>query len=543
MSAPTTTDPDHRLTVAFTSELAPGTLLHDGRYRVVSILGRGGFGITYATEDRDRGQRVAVKELFPDPVVRDGLRVVAPAHAAAAFRASRERFLREAAVLARFTHPGIVRVHDVFEENSTAYLVMELLEGRTLADVLDARGGPLSEREALDVAARCGQALADVHRAGVLHRDLNPTNVMVTGDGRVVLIDFGLAQAFTAEHTGVMTRMVTPGYAPPEQYLGQARFGPPTDVYGLAATIYRVLAGRAPLSALDRQGGMALTPPRRFNPKVSRLVSDGVLDGLELQAGHRPQTMAAFLARLGLGAAIPAVTAADGDPPAEPAMNRQQICGGSVASSQMPAQMPAVPPPNVLPPRDKPGGRAANRWKTAVPTLAAVAAVGAAAPVLSAILLALVGLPALATAGDALHYVRAHRGGGQLLWRHRVALPAFVPMRYIRNLGAVLYVGMSALVLLSAVVAVTLLLDAAGAGSAAEEFAVRTGGATVALLLVIPTLGRRDRLRAAVAGDEIERRWLDGQGRLTREGGVLWVVAAFVTVMCLGFRPDLWPLG
>ena len=173
--------------------------------------------------------------------------VVAPPDGQDAFAQARERFLREARVLARFSHPGIVHVFEVFEEHGTAYLVLELLDGETLSQVLRTKGAPFSERAALDVAARVGGALTVIHRAGMLHRDVSPSNLVVTGSGRIVLIDFGLARAYDAEQTGSMTRIVTPGYAPPEQYLGSGRFGPASDVYGLAATLYRLLTAKVPL--------------------------------------------------------------------------------------------------------------------------------------------------------------------------------------------------------------------------------------------------------------------------------------------------------
>src|SRR4051794_29327116 len=146
-----------------------------------------------------------------------------PPQARASFRAARDRFLREAQVLARFSHPGIVRVYEVFEEHGTAYLVMELLEGRTLVELLRQRGRPFDESDVLDVAARVGSALAPLHAAAVLHRDINPSNIVLTDHGRIVVIDFGLARDFDAQRTMGMTRVVTPGYAPLEQYVGEGR--------------------------------------------------------------------------------------------------------------------------------------------------------------------------------------------------------------------------------------------------------------------------------------------------------------------------------
>jgi serine/threonine protein kinase len=563
------------------AELIPGSVLQGGRYVVGPVLGRGGFGITYATHDRRLGRDLAVKELFPASVVRNGGVVTAPPHAAAAFAEAKTRFLREASVLAHFSHPGIVRVFEVFEENGTAYLVMELLEGRTLADIVGGSGVPFQEAEVLDLARRCAQALTVVHHAGVLHRDLNPSNVMVTKAGRVVLIDFGLAAAFTLEQTGFMTRMVTPGYAPPEQYLGEARFGPASDVYGLAATLYRLLAGRAPVSALDRQNGTLMPSVRACNPDVRRLVSDGILDGMELQASHRPQTVAAFVARLGLGEEAVlelsttdvgplspwAPTAAAGprhtsvlprpEPPPAPEPRPFQPVKVHVpapdAGPRPPPGAPVfVPPPKVeIDPSPRIGWPVAppaveaapGSWKVIVPVLAAVAAFGAAAPVLAALVLALVALPAVATAGDGVAFVQLRRqGADRMRWLHRVALPGYLPARFVRNVAGVLYAVGPALVLAGVVVAITLLLDAAGVSRATQELVLRPGGVAAALLLTVPVVRNRRRFRAATVADWAIGQCVGTEGRLTQAGIAVWVTAAVAAVAGFGFRPELWPL-
>ena len=204
-----------------------GTRLCHDRFEVLGVLGRGGFGITYDVMDHRLQRRVAIKELFPESAVRHGTMVLTPPHARRpVYRDARDRFLREARVLARFTHSGVVRVYEVFEEHNSAYLVMELLEGRTLLDLLNARGRPFSEAEVLDVAARAAIALRSVHTAGVLHRDINPANIVLTDHGRIVVIDFGIARSFVAGHSTPMTAVVTPGYAPIEQYVGERSFRP-----------------------------------------------------------------------------------------------------------------------------------------------------------------------------------------------------------------------------------------------------------------------------------------------------------------------------
>lgn len=328
--------------LAVDAELGPGTVIGDGRFSVRRVIGRGGFGITYEVDDRRLHRCVAVKELFPESAVRHGSLVLTPPQGRVAFQEAKDRFLREARVLARFSHPGIVRVFEVFEEHNTAYLVLELLHGRTLSEVLKAGGHPFTEDQALDVARWVTGALAAVHRAGLLHRDISPSNLVCTDDGRTVLIDFGLARSFDAGQTAAMTRIVTPGYAPPEQYLGAARFGPATDVYALAATLYRLLTLRTPPSAIERQHGNRVAPPHRLNPAVSKLVSDAVLDGLELRPEHRPQSVAAFLDRLGAGPTPPASLSAS--VPDDDATVLEPGRVGSTAAAPAPAVAPVHAP-------------------------------------------------------------------------------------------------------------------------------------------------------------------------------------------------------
>src|SRR2546423_10246167 len=152
-------------TSAVSTELAFGATRQEGRYEIRRVLGRGGFGITYAATDRRLHREVAIKELCFGGVVRVGGVLVPPPHEAEAFASAKDRFLREGAMLARFSHPGVVRIYEVFEEAGTAYLVMELLEGRTLHQFLTARNGALPETQVLEIAARCGEALTVLHNA------------------------------------------------------------------------------------------------------------------------------------------------------------------------------------------------------------------------------------------------------------------------------------------------------------------------------------------------------------------------------------------
>lgn len=513
-------------TAAVSVELPFGATRQGGRFVFRRILGRGGFGITYAADDRRLHREVAIKELCFGGATRSGGVLVPPPHEAEAFAAAKDRFLREAAVLARFSHPGVVRIYEAFEEAGTAYLVMELLDGRTLHQVIASNGAPLPEHQVLQVAARCGEALTVVHDAGILHRDLNPTNVVLTPEGRVVVIDFGLAREFAVDSTTPMTRIVTPGYAAPEQYQHHARCGPPTDVFGLAATLYCALTGRAPVPVASQHRGAAFVAPRVLNPSVSKAVSDAVLDGLETDADHRPRCVADFVARLGAGLPPPATRAVGDRPPGAPTFE----------SPRFEAPPMPLPPPPVQPPPLE----VAGRTKVIGPAVATVAALGATLPVVTFVVLALLALPAVATAGDALVFVRMRRLGDRMHWRHRAALPPYVPVRFARNVGQVLYAGVPALLVAGVTIAVALLLNAVSSTTTAESWVLRVGGALSAVLLAVPVFRDRVRFRAAVVGDRVLSSSLDN-GALTSFGLSLWIVTALLVTIAVGLRPDPWP--
>jgi serine/threonine protein kinase len=290
----------------YSTALPAGTQLKSGEYAVGKVLGQGGFGITYLGSDARARRPVAIKEFFPYGSARQGRAVQsAGVLPAADYASARQKFHDEAQVLLQFRHPGIVDVYATFEENNTAYMVMEYLRGRSLEQMLEERG-LLPEGEAVDYIVRAGEALAVVHAANLLHRDLKPGNIMLTDDGPVVLIDFGTARTYVAGKTGRMTTMVTPGYAPLEQYGQKVRFGPFTDIYALGATLHHLLTGTMPADATDRVTGVVLRSPRELNPLVSVAVSDAVMWAMEIRVDRRPQTVQEFLAALGssaLGAA------------------------------------------------------------------------------------------------------------------------------------------------------------------------------------------------------------------------------------------------
>jgi serine/threonine protein kinase len=276
--------------------LNAGTQLQNGRYTIVELLGQGGFGITYRAEAA-AGGNVAIKEFFPAGCRRDALDVRPATADAIEFDAANEKFFEEARILARFSHPGIVRVHEVFREHNTSYMVMEHLQGQTLQELLNERH-VLPEAEAVDYIQRAALALEIVHDAGLLHRDIKPGNIMVCPDERVVLIDFGTARAFQAGQAQQHTVSITPGYAPLEQYARQARRGPYTDLYALAATLYHLLTGEAPVPATDRASGVALPEIRTLNPQISRLSAWTVIEALSMEVAKRPQNARQFIERL-----------------------------------------------------------------------------------------------------------------------------------------------------------------------------------------------------------------------------------------------------
>ena len=280
--------------------LPPGTLLQ-GRYRIGRVLGEGGFGITYLGLDENLGRLVAVKEYFPTSFVlrENSVSLGVTCYTSQGqdfYEKGREQFLQEARTMARLDKAReIVRVMDFFSANNTAYLVMEFLEGETLKELV-ARRGPIPAEELLDLMRPVVAAVGTMHRAGILHRDVSPDNVMVLKDGGVKLMDFGCARELEGGRT--MTVVLKHGFAPLEQYTGRGQ-GPWSDVYSLSATLYYCLTGKVPPRAVERSGEAdELTAPTTLGAVLTPEQERALLKGLAVRTRDRWQSAEEFYGAL-----------------------------------------------------------------------------------------------------------------------------------------------------------------------------------------------------------------------------------------------------
>lgn len=284
--------------------LAKGCRIAD-RYQIERVLGQGGFAWTYVAQDLRLHRVVVLKELFPWGSVR-------PLHLP---QDVQNTFLAEGQALARIRHPHIVQVLDSISDEQGCFLVLEYLDGPSLAEWCG---------EVRDVSVALPpmlEALEVVHQAGVVHRDIKPDNIRVCERGWV-LLDFGAARTM-ANAVRTYTQMVTAGYAPPEQYTTRIELTPASDIYALGATLYQVLAGEAPPSAPDRLMGATIAPLQG----IPKAWNDTILDMLALQPSQRPQSIAELRQRLPLTAAEPILS----PPPVLPPENRPQLQAKLVA--------------------------------------------------------------------------------------------------------------------------------------------------------------------------------------------------------------------
>lgn len=293
--------------------LKPGAMLHGGKYRIEKVLGKGSFGITYLATAKFPVQeelgmmmvegKVAIKEFFMSEVnfrKEDGNSI--EGSEGSVFLNYRNRFRKEAENLAKLSHPNIVNVSEVFDENNTSYYAMEFLDGLNLDDFIKQKGN-LNEQDAIAVIKEIGQALQYMHSMRILHLDIKPKNIMRRDDGKFYLIDFGLSKQFTENgepESSTSIGLGTPGYSPLEQseYKRDGTFPTTLDVYALAATLFKMLTGeRPPEATVILNEGFPIDSLRKKG--VSENTSNAIMKGMYPIKRQRLQTVGDFLYTLG----------------------------------------------------------------------------------------------------------------------------------------------------------------------------------------------------------------------------------------------------
>lgn len=267
--------------------LFPGTKLYKERYIVGTVIGFGGFGITYKAWDSVLETVVAIKEYYPTGLAQrvpgNPQVIVYTGESKNEYMQNLERFLDEAKNMARFSaNPNIVHVDAFFEENNTAYLVMEYLDGITLKSYLKSHSGRIEWKEAVNIADAVIDALRDMHKAEIIHRDISPDNIILCIDGRIKVIDFGAARFSDIDQERTRSIILKPGYAPPEQYQAKSKQGPWTDIYALAATIYRAITGVVPDESVNRVIEDTVCPPNTLCPDIPENISNAIMKGISI---------------------------------------------------------------------------------------------------------------------------------------------------------------------------------------------------------------------------------------------------------------------
>ena len=275
-------------------QLYPGSILHD-RYLVGCAIGEGGFGIAYIGWDKILEQKVAIKEYLPSDFSsrlpgKTEVKIF-PGEKELYFRTGMKKVLDEARALAKLSAiPGIVSVKDYFEENNTAYIVMEFIEGITLQEYLK-KHKRLKAEDALELLRPVFKALTYVHEAGLIHRDISTDNIMIDKLNNVKLIDFGAARTIANEQHRSISIVLKHGYAPEEQYRSNGKQGPWTDIYAISAVLYRCITGVLPESANDRLHNDSLKSPTDLGIDINLQIEKVIMKGLSIYSEDRYQTV------------------------------------------------------------------------------------------------------------------------------------------------------------------------------------------------------------------------------------------------------------
>lgn len=282
--------------------LPPGTILAE-KYLIGTVLGQGGFGITYLAWDTNLNIKLAIKEYFPSGMLS---RVPGQTNVEAnsfegkeQFIYGLDRFLSEAKTLAQFfEHPNIVTVRDFFRANDTAYMVMNYVNGITLGEYLRQSGGRLPYEKAAVIMMPLLDALKEVHRSGYLHRDISPDNIFIDTKGRVTLIDFGAARQEMQQKSRDLSVIMKVGYSPEEQYRSKGIQGPWTDIYAAAATFYRLLTGEVPPESIDRVAEDTLVLPSELGIEINPPMEMALQKALAVRSQDRYQSIDEFQSAL-----------------------------------------------------------------------------------------------------------------------------------------------------------------------------------------------------------------------------------------------------
>lgn len=277
--------------------LPQGTVLA-GQYIIEDVLGQGGFGITYRALDHKSGSRVALKEFFPDSLAARTSATTVSAFAGPRgedFAYGKQCFLQEAETLAQFIgNDNIVRVHSYFEENGTAYFVMDYIEGISLAEYIRHYGGKITYEQSLNALLPVIDALGAVHNQGIIHRDVTPDNIFITTEGVIKLIDFGAARYSLGDKSQSLDIVLKHGYAPKEQYMRRGRQGPYTDIYSLGACFYFAVTGTLPPDSVDRLEDDKIVPMSELGADLPDVAEQAIMKALSVRAEDRFRSMEEF---------------------------------------------------------------------------------------------------------------------------------------------------------------------------------------------------------------------------------------------------------
>ena len=300
--------------------LEPGTVL-DKKYLVGKVLGFGGFGVTYIAWDQVLQRKVAIKEYFPRECASrmNGTEEITifTGDRKKQFRNGLKSFKEEAAKLMKLHDIiGTVNVFDIFEENNTAYLVMEYLDGCTLAQMLKEKIMPVEE--ALKMIRPVIRSLQEIHKNNLIHRDITPDNIFITKSGELKVLDFGSARYSALAQNKSISVIVKQGYAPPEQYQLYKDQGPWTDVYSLAATIYKMITGKVPEDSITRMVKDTLEAPSALGITITKSQENALLNALNTKISSRTQTMDTFEKQLFSEEEVPRIDNETGQPVKKP---------------------------------------------------------------------------------------------------------------------------------------------------------------------------------------------------------------------------------